>query len=140
MLKILESTESLTWPGKGRVGVGGDSKARHDGKSELEERETGNNEFDGKVNDEIDDEVRKKDQKTSKSKNLFKKLSKSKKTVGLDFFTPRARLAFTKLRPAFVKASILHHFDPERHIQVETDISGYAIGGVFSQLILDNLG
>ena len=41
-----------------------------------------------------DNEVRKKDQKTSKSK----KLSKFKKIVGSNFFTPGARLRFTKLR------------------------------------------
>ena len=28
----------------------------------------------------------------------------------------------------------------ERHIQIKTDASGYAIGGIFSQLTLDNLG
>ena len=48
------------------------------------------------------------------------------------FLTANTRRAFTKLRQAFVKASILNHFDPERHIQIETDISGYAIGGIFS--------
>ena len=60
--------------------------------------------------------------------------------VRLDFLTPRARLAFTKLRQAFVKASILYHFDPERYIRVEINISGYAISGVFSQLTSDDLG
>ena len=83
-----------------------------------------------------DDKVGKKVQKLFKSKNL----SKSKKIVGSDFFTPKAKLAFTKLRQAFVKAPILHHFNPKRHIRIETDISGYAIGRVLSQLILDDLG
>ena len=87
----------------------------------------------GKVED---DKVGKKGRKMSKSKNL----SKSKKTVGSDFLTPRARLAFTKLRQTFVKAPILHHLDPECYILVETDVSGYVIGGVFSQLTLDNSG
>ena len=45
----------------------------------------------GKVRD---DKIGKKSQKTCKSKNL----SKSKKTIGSDFLTPRTRLAFTKLR------------------------------------------
>ena len=49
-----------------------------------------NNEIDG--GEVGDDKVEKKGQKTSKY------LSKFKKTVGSDFFTPRARLAFTKLR------------------------------------------
>ena len=44
------------------------------------------------------------------------------------------------MRQAFVKAPILHHFDPERHIRVETDASGYAIGGVLSQLTSDDVG
>ena len=45
---------------------------------------------------------------------------------------------FTKLRQAFVKAPIFHHLNPERHILIKTDVSGYAIAGVFSQLILDD--
>ena len=40
----------------------------------------------------------------------------------------------------FLKAPILHHFDPERHIWIETDVSGYAIGGVLNQLTSDDLG
>ena len=56
------------------------------------------------------------------------------------YLTSKARLAFTKLRKAFTKAPILRHFDPECHIWIETDTSGYAIGGVLSQRILDNLG
>ena len=68
-------------------------------------------------------------------------MSKSKKTVrSSDFLTPRAKLAFSKLRQAFLKAPILHHFNPERHIQIETDVSGYTIGRVLSQLTLDDLG
>ena len=35
---------------------------------------------------------------------------------------------------------ILHHFDPERHIRIEINKFGYAIGKVFSQLTSDNLG
>ena len=44
------------------------------------------------------------------------------------------------MRQAFVKAPILYHFDPERHIRIETDASGYAIVGVLSQLSSDDLG
>ena len=40
----------------------------------------------------------------------------------------------------FLKAPILHHFDPKCHIRIETDASGYAIGGVLSQLTSDDLG
>ena len=34
----------------------------------------------------------------------------------------------------FTKASILQHFDTERHIRFKTDASSYAIGGVYSQI------
>ena len=57
-----------------------------------------------------------------------------------DFLTPGAKLAFTKLGQAFLKALILYHFDPERHIWIEMNVSGYAIGGVLSQLTSDDLG
>ena len=66
-----------------------------------------------------------------------KKSSKSKKVVG--FFGFEAKLAFTKLRQAFFKALILHHFDSKYHIRIEMDVLGYAIEEVFNQLILDNL-
>ena len=81
---------------KSGVGVGGDSKARRAG-SKID-----SGEFDsGKVEDY---EIGKKVQKTSKSKNL----TKFKKTVEIDFLTPRAKLAFTKLRQIFFKAPILY--------------------------------
>ena len=51
------------------------------------------------------------------------------------YLTPDARRAFTQLRQAFTKAPILQHFDPECHIWIETDASGYAIGAMLSQLI-----
>ena len=115
MLKTSGSTESSTRPGKGKVGVGGDSRAELDG-SKVDGGEVG------------DDEVGKKVQNSSKSK----------KSVQSDFLTPGAKLAFAELRQVFVKAPILHHFDPERHIRIETDASGYAIGGVLSQLTSDD--
>ena len=71
---------------------------------------------------------------------LSQKNCLSPKKVRSDFFIPRARLVITKLRQTFVKALILYHFDSERYIGIETNASGYAIGGVFSQLTLDNLG
>ena len=89
-----------------------------------------------------------KTRKLSKSGNLKgKKLAKSKKPsksgnspnfdakeAGPSFLTPEARSAFNRLRLAFTEAPILRHFDPECHIRIETDASGYAIGGVLSQL------
>ena len=77
--------------------------------------------------------------KTTKSKILVKSKNhdfpKSRtEEAGTSFLTPKARLAFTQLRQAFVKSLILHHFDPESHIRIETDTSSYAIGGILSQL------
>ena len=132
MLKTSGSTEPSIRPGEGILGVGGGSRAGRDG-------------IDGSGMDDVEvdggevevDEVGKKARKTSKSKNS----SKSKKAVGpSDFLTPGAKLAFTELRQAFLKALILHHFDPECHIRIETDASGYAIGGVLSQLTSDDSG
>ena len=68
-----------------------------------------------------------------KSKNHNFPKSKTKKTK-TGFFILKARLTFTQLRQAFVEASILHHFNLESHIWIEIDESGYAIGGVLSQL------
>ena len=48
------------------------------------------------------------------------------------FLTLDARQAFPQLRQAFIKAPILWHFDPECHIRIKTDASGYVIGGIFS--------
>ena len=120
MLKISRSTESLTQHGEGGVGVGDVNRAGLDG-----------NKLDGSKVDGgevMDDEVGKKVQKLFKSKNL----SKFKKTIRSDFLISGAKLAFTKLRQVFFKAPILHHFDLECYIWIETDISSYIIGGVFS--------
>ena len=86
MLKTSGNIEPLTQLREGIVGVGGDNRARRDA-SKLNGSKLDSNEVDGgkvKV-----DEVRKKVQKTTKSK----------KVIGpLDFLTPRAKLAFNKLR------------------------------------------
>ena len=63
---------------------------------------------------------------------------KSAKSKNPAFLTANAMQAFTQLRQAFTEALILSHFDPERHIWIETDTSGYAIGGVLSQLTSDS--
>ena len=68
--------------------------------------------------------------KTSLSKNLNR---------AIGYLTPKARLAFIKLSKVFTKALILWHFDPKCHLRIETDVSGYAIGGVLSQLTSNNL-
>ena len=67
------------------------------------------------------------DKKVKRSSLTFKN---SNGAIG--YLTPNAKQAFTQLRQAFTKALILRHFDPECHIRIETDASGYAIGGVLS--------
>ena len=63
-----------------------------------------------------------------------KSLSKSSNRA-IGYLIPDTRQAFTQLRQAFTKAPILQHFDPECHIRIETNASGYTIGGVLSHLI-----
>ena len=95
----------MTRPNEDKVGFGDSIRARHD-RNKLDENKIDENKIDGNEVDSGrvgDDKVGKKVQKLSKSKNL----SKSKKTVGLDFFTSRARLAFIELGQAVVKAPIL---------------------------------
>ena len=107
-------TIKSTKPKKGVVSVGGDSKEEHSDKTKLDSRdEVGGGEIDGHKVENNDIAKRKSYQKMSKSK----KLSKSKKMIeSSDFLTPRARLAFTKLRQVFAKAPILYYFDPEHYI------------------------
>lgn len=50
------------------------------------------------------------------------------------FLTPEARLPFIKLRKAFIKALIFHHFTLQYHIKVKTNPLVYAIDKVLSQL------
>ena len=54
------------------------------------------------------------------------------------FLLPTLGKPFTNLRQPFVEAPILNHFDPEHHIQTETDALGYAIGGILGQLTSNN--
>ena len=78
-----------------------------------------------------------KGKKSAKSKKPLKSRNSPNfdaKKAGLSFLTPKARSAFNCLQLAFTKALILQHFDLECHIPIETDVSGYAIGGVLSQL------
>ena len=50
-----------------------------------------------------------------------------------NFLTFDAKKAFNFFQLAFIKAPILQHFNLKFHIQIETDISGYAIVGVWNQ-------
>ena len=98
----------------------------------------------------LSDELKHVEPKIGRSES--KKLAKSKKPsksenspnfdakkAGPSFLTPGAKEAFNCLRLAFTKALILRHFDPECHIRIETDTSGYAIGGVLSQLASETI-
>ena len=122
MLKTIGSTGSIASPKETESGVGGDSVVDVVGGGEATNPIKGKNLA-----------------KTTKSKILVKfknhdffKSRPEKAETG--FFTTEARLAFTQLRQAFVKAPILYYFDPKSHIWIETDALGYAIGGVLSQL------
>ena len=66
-------------------------------------------------------------------------LLNAKANFGTDFLTPKTKKVFIHLWNAFIEALILRHFDPKRHIWIETDASGYAIGGVLSQLTSNQL-
>lgn len=43
------------------------------------------------------------------------------------------------MRQTFIKTPIIYYFDPENRIWIETNIFGYTIGEVFSQLTLHKL-
>ena len=125
MLKTTSSTGSATNPKETEGEVGGDSVVGNSmvGGSEATNPTKGKNQA-----------------KTTKSKILVKSKSHNfppnsrNKEAETGFLTPKARLAFTEFRQAFAKAPILHHFNPESHMRIETDASSYAIGGVLCQL------
>ena len=48
------------------------------------------------------------------------------------FFTPKVKLALTKLQQALVEALILYYFDPKCYIRFEIDIFGYKISRILS--------
>ncbi len=71
----------------------------------------------------------KKSKSTKSKKSDLLKVNFAKVNSGTDFLTLEAKKAFIYLRKAFIKASILRHFDPKRHILIKTDALEYAIGG-----------
>ena len=85
-----------------------------------------------------------KSEKTSKSWNLAKSGKKSSKSgnltnfdapeAGPKFLTSNAKKTFNCLRLAFTKALILWYFDLKCHIPIETNVLGYAMSEVLSQL------
>lgn len=69
---------------------------------------------------------------TAPMTNLLKGTKNGKQT-GPFTFTNDAKKAFRELKDVFSTAPVLRHFDPERHMRMETDASGYAVGGILSQ-------
>lgn len=68
-------------------------------------------------------------------KNLSKGENLSKVNPSeMRFLMLKASIAFIYLKKAFTKAPILYHFDPEQHIQIETNVSRFSIGEIFCQL------
>ena len=96
------------------------------------------------------DELIEKCRKLSKTRKLpkFQKLAKSRKKLlksgnlpnfnakknRPSFLILNTRTTFNYLWLAFIKALILQYFDLECHIWIETDVLGYAISGILSQL------
>ena len=71
--------------------------------------------------------------KNKKSKKLMY-MPNIEDTREPNFSTPNAKKTFSYLRLAFIKASIFWNFDLESYIWIETNVSGYSIGEVLSQL------
>lgn len=59
-------------------------------------------------------------------------------TKNMWFLILKANTALTQLRYAFTKAFILWFFDLKCHIRIETNASGYIMGRVLNQLILNS--
>lgn len=88
-------------------------------------------------NSKIDDGGRIDDKKTESEKSV--------KYVGaiiiknsINFYRLKAWTAFICLWTIFTKARILHNFDLECHIRIETNASAFAINGILSQFLLSN--
>ena len=70
----------------------------------------------------------------SKSRTKSRYLGNNNDLEECKFLTSDAREAFNRMRQAFIEAPILRHFDPECHIRIETNASGYTIERVLNQL------
>ncbi len=79
----------------------------------------------------------KKSKLTKSKKSDLPKINFVRVNSGTDYFTLKAKKAFIYLWKAFIETLILRHFDPERYIQIEIDVPGYAIGRVLSQITSD---
>ena len=80
-------------------------------------------------------------------RNLSKKLKNAKSGCQMwieaiekpIFLTSGTKKIFKQLKEVITKVLIFWHFNLEYHIQIEINTSGYAIGGVLTQLISDHL-
>lgn len=81
---------------------------------------------------------KKSDLAKSKKSNLSNDFTKANSTRK-SFFTFEAKKTFIHLQKSFTKAPILRHFDLECYIRIKTDVSGYTISGVLSQMTLNQL-
>ena len=70
----------------------------------------------------------------SKSQTKSRHLENNDNLEELKVLTSNPKEAFNHLKQAFTKALILWHFDLECYIRIETNVSGYVIGEVLSQL------
>lgn len=76
----------------------------------------------------------------AKNANLVKSKNSTKtnnKFSNLGFLTLKVKEVFTNLKQAFTRASTLTYFKFDCYIQIEISMSGYTIGGILSQLILE---
>lgn len=64
-------------------------------------------------------------------------MTKTSKISKTNFLTPWAKTNFLYQKTAFTKALTFHYFDLKSHIWIKIDVFGYAIGGIFSQLVLN---
>ena len=129
------------------------ASSRNNGSRPASKKNNGDGEVDGFDVDGVE-QVRKskklkklaKSQKSSKSGKPKGKKSKKQlkignlrnfdaKNSGPSVLTPKARSALNCLRLAFTKVFIFWDFDPKCYIWIETDVLGYVIVSVLSQLV-----
>ena len=73
-------------------------------------------------------------------RKILSTFSMFKKSTGAGYLTSGTKKTINHLWHGFTQPPIFQHFNLKCYIWSETDVSGYAIGKVLSQLILDNLG
>ena len=78
-----------------------------------------------------------KSSKNNKSKNLTYILN-IRATKKLTFLIFNAKKVFNYLKQLFIKALIFRRFDLKSYVKIETDISGYAMNKVLTQLNLNS--